>query len=121
LNRSVSWQFAGAAVWLTLAAGAAGGCALPIERGLQSDTDSARIDACVRAGDSGDPRYAPLLIELLDVPSADVRFYAISALERVTGCSYPYCYHGPAAEVAADARLVRGQWLAGRGRGGAGG
>jgi hypothetical protein len=99
------------------AVGRAGG---PIERGLQSDTDSARIDACIRAGDSRDLRYAPLLIELLDVPSADVRFYAICALERVTGCSYPYCYHGPAAEVAADARLVRGQWLQRR-RGGAGG
>jgi len=116
LNISVCSQLAGAAACLVLAGGVLGGCAPTVEQGLQSDTDSARIDACVRAGRSGDPRHAPLLIELLDLPSADVRFYAIGALERVTGRSYDYSYHGPADRIAAEARAVRRQWLRGRSR-----
>jgi len=116
LNRSVCSKLAGVAACAGLAAGAVGGCAQPIERGLQSDTDSARIDACVRAGESGDSCYAPLLIELLDVPSADVRFYAIRALERVTGCRYDYCYHGPPDRIAAQTRMIRRLWIASRRR-----
>jgi hypothetical protein len=96
---------------MLLAAGMLSGCAQPIGPGLQSDSDTDRIEACIRAGQSRDPRYAPLLIELLDASSADVRFFAIRALEQIAGCTYDYRYYGPPERIAEDARRVRTQWL----------
>ena len=96
---------------MAVTAGVLSGCAPPIEQGLQSTSDTARIDASIRAGASCDPRYAPLLIELLDASSADVRFFAIRALEQITRCTYSYRYYGPRERIAADAQRVRRQWL----------
>ena len=87
------------------------GCQQSIERGLQSEDPVQRIEACLRAARQGDRRVVPLLIERLEDSSADVRFYAIRAIEAITGRRYDYRYYAGPAERRAAAERLRREWL----------
>ena len=60
---------------------------------LQDENPSIRAEACRRAGEAKDASVVPLLVERLDDPAGDVRFFAIGALERITGQTLGYRYH----------------------------
>ena len=74
---------------------------------------SERIAACVRAARVRDAQAAPLLVERLEDRSADVRFFAIKALEKITGQLLGYRYYDPPAKRAVAVRRWR-EWLKAR-------
>ena len=51
---------------------------------LQSESVSERIKACIEAGEECDRTVLPLLVERLEDDDADVRFFAILALKKIT-------------------------------------
>jgi hypothetical protein len=65
---------------------------------LQHEDPSVRVRAVHRAGRSGDSKSLPYLVDRLSDSEADVRFYAIIALEKLTGKRHGYRYWAPAAE-----------------------
>ena len=87
------------------------GCQQSIEQGLQSEDPVQRIEACIKAARCGDARVVPLLIERLEDSSADVRFYAIRAIEAITGDSHGYRFYAPPAERRAVVERLRRKWL----------
>lgn len=60
---------------------------------LQDENPSIRAEACRRAGEAKDGSVVPLLVERLDDPAGDVRFFAIGALKRITGQTLGYRYY----------------------------
>jgi HEAT repeat protein len=100
-----------AALWAVLA----GGCSFPGAGGslavrLRSENPSDRIAAAIEASRSGDKSLAPLLVERLEDDAADVRFYAIQALERLTGQRLGYEPYAPAEQRLAAVQRWR-RWL----------
>ena len=87
---------------------------------FQHEDPSVRIGAVHEAGSSGDNKSLPYLVDRLSDSEADVRFYAIIALEKLTGQRRGYRYWAPVAErEKAVARWRR--WLDERGAGPASG
>jgi HEAT repeat protein len=70
-------------------------------RGLASDDSAEKIPAIKRAGEQRDGRTIPLLIKELNNDDPAVRFYAIEALERITGQTLDYHYYDSEASRAA--------------------
>ncbi len=61
-------------------------CAPPASTGgFHSPDPASKLYAIRNAGESGDPRHIPPLVEQLDNDDPAVRLFAISALERITG------------------------------------
>jgi HEAT repeat protein len=52
---------------------------------LQNDNPAVRIQAAVEAGNRGDEKAIPLLVDRLNDPNADVQFFAGLALKRIVG------------------------------------
>ena len=111
-----------ACVWAALTA-AASGCGqrpLSVAEGLQSELPPERVAACIRAAEQHDTSVVPLLVERLEDSAADVRFFAILALKRVTGQTLGYNYHDrPEERLEAVCRWRR--WLKDRPASGKGG
>ena len=60
---------------------------------LQDDNPSRRVEAIVRVGQEKDPKAVPYLVDRLEDQDADVRLYAILALERITGQNFGYEFY----------------------------
>lgn len=70
----------------------------PYPAALLSERPEERIAAIKRAAETADRDAVPVLIDRLDDDDEAVRFYAILALERLTGTRMGYDYRSPEAE-----------------------
>ena len=77
---------------------------------LQDENPSIRAEACRRAGEGKDGSVVPLLVERLDDSAGDVRFFAIGALERITGQTLGYRYYDE-AQTRSQATWRWRDWL----------
>ncbi len=77
---------------LTILLPGCGGPADLAER-LQSELASERARACIEAGQRRDTTVIPLLVERLEDDDADVRFFAILALKKITHKDMGYHYY----------------------------
>ena len=96
-----------ASAWL------AGGCEpaeVELYRQLQHEDPSVRIAAVIRAGKTKDPMALPYLVDRLGDSEPDVRFFAILALEKVTGKRMGYHYYEP-PDARAEAEQRWRRWL----------
>lgn len=89
-----------AAVALHFALGCAG--ARPFRAQLSSENATERILAVKAAGDARDVHSVPLLVDRLEDDDSAVRFFAIIALEKITGHRFGYDYSRPSNERAAS-------------------
>jgi hypothetical protein len=98
---------------LLLAGASLGGCG-PRGESLYSmfqDEDPAvRVRAARQAGEVRDSEAVPYLIDRLTDSAPEVRFFAILALEKITGTRMGYCYHGSSTQREESARRWR-DWL----------
>jgi len=86
---------------------------------LQNEDPAVRIQAILRAGDAKDQKAVPYLVDRLTDSEADVRVFAIGALERITGRTMGYHHYDPARQrLEAVARWRK--WLKERGDAGKG-
>ena len=88
-------------IFLCAAASLVQGCLLgtkDLYQQFQHEDPSVRIEAVHRAGSSGDNKALPYLVDRLSDSEADVRFYAIIALEKLTGQRHGYRSWAPAAD-----------------------
>jgi len=99
---------------LILVAMATAGCNGATEQsilcGLEGECPSERSAACLQAGLRGDESVMPLLVDRLEDPAADVRFFAIGALERITGRSLGYRHYDDTETRSQAVRRWR-DWL----------
>ncbi len=72
----------------------AGGCSerTPYPGALNSPRPDERARAAIRAAETGDRDVIGILVDRLEDPDEGVRFYAILALERLTGTRMGYDY-----------------------------
>ena len=87
--------------------GGCGASAFRSEVSLESPDPSARAAAIVRAADRHDQSAVPLLVDRLEDEDEAVRFYAILALDRLTGTRLGYEYGGPEMERRASVERWR--------------
>ena len=73
---------------------------------LESGDPAVRVQAIKWAGENGLQEAAPLLVDRLDEQDASIRFFAILALERLTGQTLGYEYAGSAS----SRRQAVGRW-----------
>ncbi|MCK4601773.1 MAG: HEAT repeat domain-containing protein [Phycisphaerae bacterium] len=87
---------------LCLAAIAAAGCNSreQLYRQFQDEDPDIRLRAIRQAGELKDPKAVPYLVDRLTDSESDVRFFAILALEKVTGRTMGYRYWDPPAKRA---------------------
>ena len=72
------------------------GCAQPMKLDdIQSHDALIRVKAIRAASERGDKRAIPLLVDRLEDENQAVRFYAILALEHLTGLRLGYRYDAP--------------------------
>ena len=77
---------------------------------LQSENPSVRAAACRKAGEVRDQAVVPLLVDRLDDYAADVRMFAILALEKTTSQTLGYRFYDDAN--ARDQAILRWrEWL----------
>ena len=67
-------------------------------RQFQDEDPAVRIKAIVQAGKLRDQKSVPYLVDRLTDSESDVRFFAIVALEKITGEDKGYEYWEPASE-----------------------
>lgn len=76
-----------------------GGCTLPDERArhdrLQTGQPQDRIQAMVEAVDADDQQAVPYIVECLTCDESDVRLFAYSSLQRLTGQTMGYDPYAP--------------------------
>lgn len=65
---------------------------------LESPSPALRVQGIVQAGERSDRSAVPALVDRLEDEDEAVRFYAILALERLTGTRRGYDYGAPEAE-----------------------
>ncbi len=90
-----------------------GGCAesnMDIYKGLQSEDPDRRIEAVKLAAKTDDKKALPFLVDRLTDSEADVRFFAIMALRKITGQNMGYCHYEDACKRAEAVRRWR-RWL----------
>ena len=80
---------------------------------FQAEDPSVRIQAVAHAGRTMDAGSVPFLIDRLTDSQADVRFFAIIALKRITGETMGWNYYDPPPTQAEAVARWR-QWLIGR-------
>lgn len=73
-----------------------------VEAGLWQSLEARQLDvrlsAIKRAGESGDRRAVPLLVDRLQEMDVVVRMFAAQALRQITGLDYGYDYKAPLRE-----------------------
>ncbi|HTV47651.1 MAG TPA: HEAT repeat domain-containing protein [Phycisphaerae bacterium] len=78
---------------------------------LNSDDPSQKIPAMRQAAQNHDISAIPALIDALGSEDPAIRFYAIYALEQITGQQFGYVYYAP--EPQRDTAIERWkEWLA---------
>ncbi len=82
---------------------------------LQDEDPAVRIEAGHRAGQVKDQAAVPYLVDRLTDSEKDVRFFAIIALQRITGETMGWRYYEPVAKRAEAVRRWR-EWLRRRGK-----
>ena len=87
-----------AAVCWSAGLGGCGASAFRSEVSLESPDPSVRAAAIVHATDRRDQSAVPLLVDRLEDEDRAVRFYAILALDRLTGTRLGYEYGGSEVE-----------------------
>jgi hypothetical protein len=75
-------------------------CIAPPRSGIQSADVNQRILAIYAAAESGDKQSVPLIVDRLEDEDEAVRFYAILALDKMTGRRLGYDYASPPSERA---------------------
>jgi len=60
---------------------------------IQAEDPATRVKAIIHAGRVGDQKAVPLLIDRLEDEDEAVRFFAILALEKITGKTMGYYYY----------------------------
>lgn len=102
---------------LCLAALASLGCDGPaggsLYQRLQHEDPSVRIEAIRQAARQNDAQAIPHIVERLNDTQTDVRFFAIVALEKMTGRRMGYQYYAPRSERARAQERWR-EWLRSR-------
>lgn len=80
------------------------GCAgvRPYRAEISSDDANERILAVKAAGETKDAHAVPLLVDRLEDEDDAVRFFAIIALEKITGRRFGYDYSQPSRQRAAS-------------------
>ncbi len=111
MGKATQWT-----IVMALCLGACGACG-PRERQLSQrltdDNPDVRRQAVVEAGQTLDEQAVPRLVDCLEDPEIDVRFFAILALERITGETMGYKYYdNPCSRRQAVTRWR--QWLESR-------
>ncbi len=99
-----------------LAAMLVAGCAPSgddLYRQMQGEDPDERIEAIVQAGRQRDRDAVPHLVDRLTDSEADVRFFAIASLERITGETMGYEYYAPAPQRHEAVERWR-EWLRSR-------
>lgn len=90
-----------------------GGCTSSLKPDIQSPDAGERILGIRQAGEHKDRTAVPLLVDRLEDEDEAVRFYAILALDKITGQRLGYDYTKPAAErlpaIERWRRYVRGE------------
>ena len=91
------------------------GCGSPTPRSslyqqLQDEDPSVRIQAIHHAGQAKDPQAVPYLVDRLSDSDSDVRFFAIVALQKITGQTMGYDFYAPSPQRDAAIQRWR-QWL----------
>ena len=81
---------------------------------IQSENPGDRILAIYRAAQAKDDGAVPLIVDRLEDEDNGVRFFAIQALERLTGNRFGYDYAQPASERAAAVDRWRAYLRSGR-------
>lgn len=96
-------------VWGFLSVVVAGGCGGPEmwRANIQSDNPDERILAIRAAAEAEDASSVPLLVDRLEDEDSAVRFFAILALEKITGERFGYDYAKSAADRARSVAIWR--------------
>lgn len=100
---------AGGGLWVCFLSG----CTSPPEdlyAQLQHEDPSVRNQGIALAGRTKDRRAVPYLVDRLTDSQEDVRFFAILALERITGQTMGYRYYEPPPKRLEAVRCWR-KWL----------
>lgn len=84
--------------------------AKPLYERLQSGQESEVAQAAVDAGQAGDRRAVPYLIEALQHDAADVRLFAIASLRKITGQDFGYRPWAPVPQRDAAVERWRLWW-----------
>lgn len=84
---------------------------LPYPESLQSERPEERVAAIKQAAERQDRSVVGILVDRLEDDDEAVRFYAILALEKLTGTRMGYDYHGPEGERWRAVKRWR-RWLA---------
>jgi len=92
---------------LTVGCGGRGTLALA----LQDENPAVRAEGAHRAGETRDRSTVALLVERLEDPNADVRFFAAGALRRITGKTFGYRHFDDVATRTEGVKRWR-HWLA---------
>ena len=90
-----------------------GGCesdSSDLYRKFQGEDPRVRIAAAVEASDTKNPRAVPYLVDRLEDPEADVRFFSFLALKKITGKTMDWRYYDPPAARGEAVERWR-QWL----------
>ena len=114
-RRAPRWALSGVAVVFAVA-----GCGpprTPYPEALQSKYPQERVQAIKRVAETRDHARIGIVVDLLEDEDEAVRFYAILALEKLTGTRMGYEYH---ASEALRGRAVQ-RWRAYLARPGGGG
>lgn len=100
----------GAMAWLGVLLVAAGGCessSQQIRIRLEAYEPADRIRAIREATQAGHDDLIPALVDRLDDDDAAVRFYAVLALEELTGTRLGYSYSAPPQQRRRGVQLWR--------------
>lgn len=97
------------AYWLICLCPLLPGCANigPYRAAISSEDVNERILGVIAAGEARDRGAVPLLVDRLEDEDEAVRFFAIVALERITGKRFGYDYAKESRERAASVALWR--------------
>jgi len=79
----------------------------PSPASIQSADPDERIRAIRTAADARDASAVPLIVDRLEDEDSAVRFFAILALDRITGQRFGYDYGAPAVQRAAAVQRWR--------------
>jgi hypothetical protein len=102
-------------LWILLSASSLVGCVMQrdIAEDFQDDDPKTRIAAIRRAGRDKLESAVPYLVDRLTDSEAEVRMFAIMALQEITGLTHDYRHYNSAA-VRQEAVERWRRWLAGK-------
>jgi len=77
---------------------------------IQSEDPAVRIEAIAEAGQKRDAQAMTYLVDRLEDPNSEVRFYSILSLDQITGQRLGYEYYAPVLQRE-QAVLRWREWL----------